>query len=113
MKTIKWALLSTGAVILLILYSPVVFLIQVLYRIVSKKYDLWYYFNAIAVGVDALGGSLIYGSKRHTISAITGYKAYLKSKWHIRQAKLIDKMFKNNHCYNAAVSENLIKGLKK
>lgn len=79
---------------------------QILYRVFSGKYDLWYYFKQIAVSNDFTAGSLIYGSK-HTISAITGYRATFE-KYHKYQAKFIDYFFGKNHCRNEAIDEKLL-----
>ena len=58
-----------------------------------------------------MAGSMVYGSK-HTISAITGHKAYLGSKYHEVQAKSIDTFFGKDHCHNSARHEDLIKDSK-
>jgi hypothetical protein len=109
-KTAKWFIVMLVALILLVILSPIVFVIQIVYRLFSRDYDLWYYFNAIAVNIDDLGASLLYGSKHHTISAITKYKAYNGSLWHKLQEKLINLLLQdNNHCYNEAINEKLIK----
>ena len=108
-KTFKWFIVMTIASTLLIILSPIAFVIQVIYRLFSKNYELLYYFNAIAVGIDDLGASILYGSKHHTISAITGYKAYKGGKCHKIQEKLINLLLRDNkHCYNEAVEEKLI-----
>jgi len=113
MKTLKWFIITLIALSLLVILSPIAILLQIVYRTFSKKYDLWYYFNAIAVGIDDLGASFLYGSKRHTISAITGYKSFSGSKWYKIQEHFINFLLRDNkHCYKEAVDENLIKGNK-
>ena len=91
--------------------SIVVIPVQVVYRFVSRKYDNRYYFHQLAVANDVSIGSMLYGS-RFTVSAITGYKAHTGDRWHKIQAKVIDLFFGKNHCYNEAVDEKLIKGMK-
>jgi hypothetical protein len=106
----KWFIVMIVTLILFVFLSPFAFVGHIAYRLFSKKYDLPYYFNAIAVGIDDLGASFIYGSKHHTISAITGYKAYKGCKWHKVQEKLINFLLRDNmHCYNEAVDEKLIR----
>lgn len=107
-KTIQWLVLAFLAMLGLIFASPVVFIVQVVYRIFSNQYDLVYYFKSIAVGIDALGGSFLYGSVRHTVSAMSGYFAYRrKSKWHMIQVECIDFFFGEDHCYNEMLNEKL------
>ena len=93
--------------LLLILIGLIVFPFQVIFRLFSKDYDLPYYLHQLSVSNDSLAGSLIYGS-RHTISAITGYKAFLNNKWHLRQEWIIDFFFGQGHCNKNAWEEGLI-----
>jgi hypothetical protein len=109
MQTWKWFGLWIISLLGLILAIPAV-PIQVAYRIFSRKYDNKKYFRELSVGNDVSLGSMIYGSK-HTISAITGHKAYHGSWWHKQQAKVIDYLFGKNHCLNEAVDEQLINPL--
>ena len=110
MKIIKWYFLSVGSLILFVLFAPIAFNIQVIYRVFSKKYDIQYYLESTAIGNDSAGGSYLYGSKFHTISAMTGYFANLKcSKWHKIQEKVIDFLFGKGHCRKVAVEEKMIK----
>ena len=108
MKTVEWVLLGGVALLALVLFAPFAFVGHLGYRVFSKRYDVWYYFQAIAVGADNLGASFIYGSKRHTISAITGAKAHHGDKWHKLQERAIDALFGSNHCFKQAVDERLI-----
>lgn len=102
----KWFFLMLASVVGWILALFVV-PVQIGYRIFSRKYDLAYYFHQIAVGNDKMIGSMVYGSK-HTISAITGYKAYQHNRWHVGQEYVIDFLFGKGHCYFAAKDEGLI-----
>ena len=110
MKIIKWYFLSVGSLILLVLFALIVFHIQIIYRVFSKKYDIQYYLESTSIGNDSAGGSYLYGSKFHTISAVTGYFASLKcSKWHKVQEKIINFFFGKGHCKRVAVEEKMIK----
>ena len=102
----KWFFLMVVSVIGWV-FALFVVPVQVVYRVFNKKYDLHYYFRQIAVGNDKMIGSIVYGSK-HTISAITGYKAYQHNKWHVGQELVIDLFFGKGHCYFAAKEEGLI-----
>ena len=109
-KALRWLLLATFSYVLLVLLVPIVFTIQVIYRIFSKKYDIQYYLEAVAIGNDSAGGSYLYGSKFHTISAKTGELARKKgAKWHRIQEKIINFFFGETHCEDVAIKENLIK----
>lgn len=110
-KTLTWLFLSVVSMVGWVVSLPFVPL-QILYRLFSKKYDLWYYLKQIAVGNDVMAGSMIYGSK-HTISAITGYRAHKGDRWHRLQEKVIDFFFGKNHCYGEAVEEGLIEEKKR
>ncbi len=102
----KWFFLALISVIGWVMALFIVPL-QLCYRVFSKKFDLNYYFRQIAVGNDVLVGSMIYGSK-HTVSAITGQKAFLGGKWHKIQEKVIDFFFGEGHCIREARDEGLI-----
>ena len=106
MDAIKWAFISSVSVVLFVLALTAV-PFHVVYRTVSKKYDLSYYFRQIAVGNDVMVGSMVYGS-RHTVSAITGYRAYNGDRWHMVQERVIDFFVGKRHCFNEAVDEKLI-----
>lgn len=117
--SIKWFSLMLVSVLIFLIISPIAFISQVTFRVFHNDYDLWYYFKAIAVGLDALGGSIIYGSKLHTISGMSGYfeciTTYKSSLikyitiWHSKvQAPFIDFLFSKNHCYRTAIKEKLV-----
>jgi len=110
MKTLKWLFLfvfSTVALLLAMVSIP----LHILFRAFSKKYTMWYYFKQLSIANDVTIGSIVYGS-RHTISAITGLKAYQGSTYYKFQAKVIDKLFGKNHCYESAVRNGFILGHK-
>ena len=108
MQTWKWFGLWLLSLLGLIVAIPSVPL-QVGYRVFSQKYDNKKYFRELAVGNDVSLGSMLYGS-RHTISAITGQKAYNGGWWHKYQEQVIDFFFGAKHCYNEAIDEKLIGG---
>jgi len=109
MAIAKWLFLSIVSYIILVALSPLAFIMQIVYRTFSKKYDVQYYLEAVAIGNDSAGGSYLYGSKFHTISAKTGELAKKKGvKWHKIQEKIINFFFGKTHCKDVAIKENLI-----
>lgn len=120
--TLKWFGLMWVAIIGFVLLAPIMFVSQVTFRLFHRDYDLWYYFQAIAVGIDSLGGSIIYGSKLHTISGMSGYfnhLIYAKDRlfkffrwWHQKiQVPFIDRFFGKGHCDEEAKEEGLVKDI--
>ncbi len=106
-RALLWVLLSAASMIGW-LVGTLFIVPQIIFRLFSRKYDLWYYLHQIAVGNDVMAGSMIYGSK-HTVSAITGYRAYRGDRWHRLQEKVIDFLFGKGHCRREAADEGLIK----
>ena len=118
--TLKWFLLMLLSIVLFSILSPIMFISQVTFRLFHKDYDLWYYFKSIAIGIDSLGGSVIYGSQLHTISGMSGYfqslTVYKDNLFKIISithkkiiAPFIDFFFGKNHCEEIARDEDLIK----
>lgn len=108
------------SVVILYVIGPLFFIGQVIFRLFHKDYQLWYYFRAISVGNDSVGGSVIYGSMLHTISGMHGYFYTLKEsdktilhkyfiKIHKFTTPILDKIFGANHCVEEAIEEQLIK----
>ena len=82
--------------------------IQLLFRSISPKYTLCYYFYQTAVAADELVGSLFFGSQ-YTVSAIMGNKAYRGHKIASFIVKyIIDGLFGKNHSVACAIDEGLI-----
>lgn len=91
-------LLSIATVIMLILAVPV-FVI----RVFSKCHDYQYlvdYIKCIAIGLDQLGGAILYHQENWTVSSYTFYLAH-QNKYAGRYyyfMRLIDLLFGKNHC---------------
>ena len=102
-----YLLLIAVAIILLIVFAPFVFLLRValFFRGVEN------YFHTVAVGIDQLGGSILYDEENHTISAYTHYLALQKYRAAIVFEKFINLLaWSNTHCksaYDFEVSKNL------
>lgn len=69
-KTILMSLLLVVVFILTMVLSPVIFILNVI-RKIFRKDDLYKYMRAITIGLDQVGGSLLYGTKDWTISSYT------------------------------------------
>lgn len=73
-------------------------------------------YNAM-YALDVTAASMIHGTKKRTISGISGERAELGSKRYIYQARFIDKLAKlfgddENHCYRAWQDEKLLEECK-
>lgn len=100
-KLFKWTgLLLLAVVVASILYFPL-FIIMCFVYIKS----LPTYFKAVAVGVDQLGGSILYKQPDWTVSSWTYIRAQQSSLPHIIFMKFIDLLFGKDHCYNSYVKE--------
>ena len=81
------------ALFLLLLISPFIFIIN-LFLQDNKKY-----FFAIAIGLDQLGGSILYCQPDWTVSSWTYYLSTYKKSKHARYFMyLIDFLFGKDHC---------------
>jgi hypothetical protein len=87
------------AIILFVLFAPVAFLVN----IIRKPNRAEYLFN-IAIGIDQLGGSVLYNQPDWTVSSWTYYQSS-KHKEHYYFMKLIDSLFGKDHCYKSFVNE--------
>jgi hypothetical protein len=92
------------ALIGLILIGSLVFLVQ-LVRIPLRKESLKKYFLTLAIGMDQLGGSLVYRLEDWCISSVAYYDATFLKK-NIWFVKVINFMFNDKeHCKNSYVKE--------
>ncbi|MDX8384559.1 MAG: hypothetical protein R8M45_10795, partial [Ghiorsea sp.] len=73
----KSFLLMLVAFVLFCLTAPLLFIGRILFFIINKQdiADLWW---AIAIGIDQLGGSIIYGEPDWTVSSRTHYIATVR-----------------------------------
>jgi hypothetical protein len=83
-----------------------VFPLQLIYRIVTPKFDLCYYFEKIAIALDVVSGAILFGSK-HTVSANLGYQCFIKKRFCLF-AKFVDLLFGKYHCIAIAVKEGKV-----
>ena len=89
------------ALVLVVVFSPIVFLVRVL-----ASEDLAYYFYAIAVGLDQLGGSILYEQPDWTVSSWTYYLCSKGNKCACWFMKFIDFIFGKEHCKKAFLDES-------
>lgn len=62
----------------------------------KKNYKKYLY--DVAIGIDELGGTLIYSTKDKTVSHMTGYYVLQGSILAIMLSKFIDSLFGEDHC---------------
>jgi hypothetical protein len=75
-------------------------------RYLYKGYDLGDWYFALALSLDDLWATLIYGTVGHTVSAITYKKATKGDKYHKVQMKIINFLFRDDyHCKKAYEDE--------
>lgn len=58
------------------------------------------YLYDVAIGIDELGGTLIYGTKDRTVSHMTGYFYLQGNILAVIFASFIDLLFGKDHCVN-------------
>ncbi len=80
------------------LLSPIVFVANIVRKAILG-HSIADYFHTIAVGLDQLGGSVIYAQEDWTISSYTYYLCrYRSNRWACLFQKLIDLIFGHGHC---------------
>ncbi len=87
------------AVLLFALIAPVAFIYGLF------VHNLKRYFFIIAIGIDQLGGSILYMQPDWTISSWTWIRASQGSKYHKYFMNIIDFFFGENHCAKAYIKE--------
>lgn len=106
--TVVIATASILAVYLFISYIGYIMLLATLVNLYNRKVGLVKYLINVALAMDDVLGTIIYWTRRHTLSANIGYRAYNKNKLHVLIAKVVDFIFGRNHCYCTAIQEGLI-----
>ncbi len=98
----KWFAIMLLSLLLVTILSPVVFVFQLL-RKLYRRSDLSPYFWSVVIGLDQLGGSIVYGKVNWTISGYTGYLAKRGNRYAVVFEKILDSVLGDNHCRNAMV----------
>ena len=76
-----------------------------LYTAYKKRNNFRKYLYNVAISIDELGGTLLYGEKDRTVSYMTG-KYAIEGVWTaIVFASFIDLLFCKNHCVNEYYEE--------
>jgi len=103
----SWLAMWIIAVVLRFSANLIVVPCQIIYRSFSKEYDLWYYLKVNALAEDDAGGASLFGSRRKTVSAMTGYMSYdLNRSFSIRKMnKVLAKLL---HKLNLVLMRNII-----
>jgi len=95
-----YLLLVVVAFILVVLIAPFVFVIR---SIFTK--DKSNYYRSVALGLDQVGGSVLYAKEDWTVSSWTHYLCVKTCGWHCKFRAFIDKLFGEGHCKNAFQKE--------
>lgn len=96
---------SLFSLFIAILLALIIIPISFIYNIIVKKDKAKYIFN-IAIGIDQLGGSVIYNQPDWTVSSWTYYKAEIQlSNIHKYFMRVIDLFFGKRHCFYAYNNE--------
>ena len=85
------------ALVLVTALAPVIFVIN-LVRLPILGKSLSEYYLQIAIGIDQVGGSILYGTEDWTVSSYTHILAQKGIRSAIYFEKLIDLLFGKNHC---------------
>lgn len=88
-----------------VLIAPIAFILQTLRFAILRK-DVEQFFFNVAIGIDQVGGSIIYNEQDWTVSSCTGFHAARGNKYAQRFEKVINFLFGKNHCYNAFLWES-------
>lgn len=102
------SLLLILSITLVLILTPIVFSIQLI-RKSFRKESLPEYFHVLAIGLDQLGGSIIYGYEDWCISSIAYYDASRgKNIWFM---KFINLLFQDpEHCKKSYEGEEAVLG---
>ena len=92
MSTIKMFILVILATTLVVAFAPSLFVLQTL-RTIWRNESVVDYFKTVALGLDQLGGSIIYKEEDWTISSMSYSKATIDAESHaIIFMKIIDML---------------------
>ena len=101
----KEFLLFVIAFVLFTILSPIIFVANVIRKIIRRE-DLGRYFIDCAIGLDQAGGSILYQQENFTISSYTFFLCrFYKNKYACKFMKLINFLFGEEHCKNSYVWE--------
>lgn len=102
----KSFLLFFLALLLIVVFGPIVLVLQFA-RKAYRRESLSKYLYTLAISLDQLGGSLLYGEEDWTISSIAYYNAFYKQK-HVWFMHFINFLFQDKlHCQNSFEVEHL------
>jgi len=93
------------AAALFVLIAPLAFILQTSRFAILHK-DVGQFFFNVAIGIDQVGGSIIYNEQDWTVSSCTGFHAARGNKYAQRFEQVINFLFGKNHCYNAFLWES-------
>ena len=98
------------ALVLVVILTPIIFMVQIV-RVYFRAESVSNYLLTVAIGLDQLGGSVLYERPDWTVSSYTYYLHSKNNKYATMFMKLIDLLFGKDHCLNSFISENKDNGL--
>lgn len=85
-----------AAICVAVLFLPLVVIQSIRFLALRKSLkDLWF---TVAIGLDQLGGSVIYVEPDWTVSSCTGYYAMKGNKYALAFEKFVNLLFGKGHC---------------
>ena len=99
----SFLLMIFAAICVAVLFVPLVVIQSMRFVVMRKSLkDLWF---TIAIGLDQLGGSIIYAEPDWTVSSCTGFYAMNGNKYALVFEKFINLLFGKGHCRKSYFSE--------
>lgn len=106
-RKIQLVAVSLGAFLILMYFGWQLLVIGIIINVLKGNANKTY-IKRIGLSVDDIGGTLFFGTIRHTISANIGYRQFTEVTGYDTVAKLVDYFFGEGHCYCLAIREELI-----
>jgi len=98
MNAIQYFFLFVLAYILVVLLTPLVFVINLVRKLILK-HDIKEYIRTAAIGFDQAGGSILYNQENFTVSSYTYHLcAHENNRWACFFEKFINFFFGKDHC---------------
>ncbi len=97
------------SVVLGVITTAIIGIPAFIFSSINNRDRLSEYLYDVAISIDELGGTLLYGTKDKTVSHMTGYYLLKGNLSAIIFGKIIDFLFGKNHCidvYNKDIQKN-------
>jgi len=104
LRLLKELLLFTIALIGVIFIAPIVFIVKLFYKFLTGQ-DIASYLHTISIGLDQLGGSVLYEQEDWTISSYTYFLCTQGNKLACKFEKFINFFAGKEHCKHSFYKE--------